>query len=55
VLINSILSSLSIKLSHKWNICTGTHFLSGLIKVKLDFLRLGKFKLGDGSFGRTFG
>jgi hypothetical protein len=26
-----------------------SHFLSGLMKVKSDFLRLDKFKLGDGT------
>jgi hypothetical protein len=26
-----------------------SHFRSGHMKVKLDFIRLGKFKIGDGS------
>jgi hypothetical protein len=44
-----------IERSHKWNICLGTMiFWSRLMKVKSDFLRLGKFKIGDGTQVRLF-
>jgi hypothetical protein len=38
-----------IKLWHRFNSCPGTQFWASLMKVKEEFLSLGKFDIGDGS------
>jgi hypothetical protein len=38
-----------IKLCLRYNTCPGSQFCAGLMKVKEEFLSLGKFDIGDGS------